>query len=80
MKFLTGIHRVNYLYYNTLGEGKRSETDGHNTAVKYRGEMSMRAGNTSNRMNECTTPTQEANDQLYQGVIPGISGLVRIQL
>jgi hypothetical protein len=60
-----------YIYSNASGEGKRSVTDGHNTAVKYHREMYMRAGNASNKTNEYTTPTQEANAQLYQGGTDG---------
>ena len=39
----TGIN-VRHYHFNASGEGKRSETDGHGTAIKTRREVAMRAG------------------------------------
>jgi hypothetical protein len=43
---LTGIH-VCKIHFNASGEGKRWETDGHNTDIKVRREHAMRASKCS---------------------------------
>jgi hypothetical protein len=65
-KILTGV-RVSRLHFNASGEGKRWETDGHNTAVKVHRESAMRAGQPP----RCATPAQEVQAQQFQNGIPG---------
>jgi hypothetical protein len=65
-KKTTGI-RVRKLHFNASWEGKRCETDGHNTDIKSRRESAMRAGEPS----ACITPDSEAQAQLHSGGIPG---------
>jgi hypothetical protein len=55
------------MHFNASGEGKRSETDGHNTDIKARRESAMRAGEPA----ACVTPDAEAQAQLHSGGIPG---------
>jgi hypothetical protein len=65
-KALTGI-RVRYVHFNASGEGKRWETDGHNTDIKVRREQAMRAGQPV----ACCTPATEVQAQLFGGGIEG---------
>jgi hypothetical protein len=53
-KETTGI-RVRRMHFNASVEGKRSETDGHNTDIKSRRESAMRAGEPA----ACVTPDAE---------------------
>jgi hypothetical protein len=57
---------VRKLHFNASGEGKRCETDGHNTDIKSRRESAMRAGEPT-----ACTPDSEAQAQLHGGGIPG---------
>jgi hypothetical protein len=63
---LTGI-RVRYVHFNASGEGKRWETDGHNTDIEVRREQAMRAG----KPVACCTPATEVEAQLFGGGIEG---------
>jgi hypothetical protein len=65
-KELTGV-RVRHLHFNASGEGKRSETDGHNTDIKARRKEAMKAG----KPQGCTTPAKEVEAQKFSGGCPG---------
>ena len=54
-------------HFNASGEGKRWETDGHNTDIKSLRESAMRAGCPST----CATPDQEVHAQCFDGGIDG---------
>jgi hypothetical protein len=62
----TGIH-VRYVHFNASGEGKRWETDGHNTDIKVRREKAMRAG----QQFAFNTPVSEVEAQLFNGGMEG---------
>ena len=66
IKQVTGI-RVRYVHFNASGEGKRWETDGHNTDIKVQREQAMRAG----KPHSCCTPASEVEAQLFGGGIEG---------
>jgi hypothetical protein len=66
IKEVTGI-RVRYVHFYASGEGKRWETDGHNTDIKVRREHAMRAG----KPFACNTPASEVEAQLFNGGIEG---------
>ena len=55
------------MHFNASGEGKRWETDGHNTDIKVRREQAMRAG----KPHSCCTPASEVEAQLFGGGIEG---------
>jgi hypothetical protein len=59
--------RVRHVHFNASGEGKRWETDGHNTDIKVRREQAMRAGDPS----RCATPATEVKAQKFSGGITG---------
>jgi len=61
-KKLTGI-QIKHWHYNASGEGKRWETDGHNTDIKSQREAAMRAG----QPGKCVTPTNEVDAQMFKG-------------
>ena len=61
-KKLTGI-QIKHWHYNASGEGKRWETDGHNTDIKSQREAAMRAG----QPGKCVTPTNEVDAQIFKG-------------
>jgi hypothetical protein len=52
IKAVTGI-RVRYVHFNASGEGKRWETDGHNTDIKVRREMRRELDNHLHVKNTC---------------------------
>jgi hypothetical protein len=66
IKEVTGI-RVQYVHFNASGEGKRRETNGHNTDIKVRREHAMRAGQPF----ACNTPAFEVEAQLFNGGMEG---------
>jgi hypothetical protein len=72
---VTGI-RVRYVHFNASGEGKRWETDGHNTDIKVRREHAMRAGQPF----ACNTPASDVEKKLSWWDWGVISNLVRVQL
>jgi hypothetical protein len=48
---LTGVY-THHLHFNASGEGKRSETDGHNTDIKAKCTWKMAARKNSKQDNE----------------------------
>jgi len=64
-----GGPRVMFLLFNGLGEGKRYETDGHMSFLKWHRRNAMRAGLPP----QCTTPKEEVLAQQYLGGYNGVS-------
>jgi hypothetical protein len=66
-KELTRV-QVGHLHFNASGEGKRSETDGHNTDIEAgQKQATLKAGNPPGY----TMPAKEVEAQKYSGGCPG---------
>ena len=64
----TGVG-VERWHFNASGEGKRNDTDGHNSFIKLHRRAAMRAGHPFG----CTTPEREVQAANYNGGVPGTS-------